>query len=207
MQKINPGNHGGTVDCGGFTVSFVNALHSSSWTKPNGEGIYLGNPLGLIVKAPGEPTLYHMGDTGIFGDMALIHEIYQPEVGIVPIGDRFTMGGEARCDGLQALLQVPPHRAAATTARSRCSTRSPEKFIAEMGADGQQGDCAGEGEGVRRSDGRLRLIERQAVALYSQPSFSSFGTSDVCRPDTVKRVAHLARISVSDEEAEACAAS
>ena len=61
---------------------------------PNGEIIYLGNPLGLIVKAPGEPTLYHMGDTGIFGDMALINEIHQPEIGIVPIGDRFTMGGK-----------------------------------------------------------------------------------------------------------------
>src|SRR6185503_2047624 len=31
VEKINPGNHGGAVDCGGFTVSFVNALHSSSW--------------------------------------------------------------------------------------------------------------------------------------------------------------------------------
>ena len=30
VEKVNPGNHGGTVDCGGFTVSFVNALHSSS---------------------------------------------------------------------------------------------------------------------------------------------------------------------------------
>ena len=38
VEKVNSGNHGGTVDCGGFTVSFVNALHSSSWTKPNGEG-------------------------------------------------------------------------------------------------------------------------------------------------------------------------
>ena len=33
-----------------------------------------------------------MGDTDIFGDMALIHEIYQPHIGLVPIGDRFTMG-------------------------------------------------------------------------------------------------------------------
>jgi L-ascorbate metabolism protein UlaG (beta-lactamase superfamily) len=92
VENVNPGNHGGTVDCGGFTVSFVNALHSSSYHRPDGHK-YLGNPLGLIVAAAGEPTLYHMGDTGIFGDMALINEIYRPQVGIVPIGDRYTMGG------------------------------------------------------------------------------------------------------------------
>jgi len=33
-----------------------------------------------------------MGDTGIFDGMKLIGEIYQPKVGLVPIGDRFTMG-------------------------------------------------------------------------------------------------------------------
>ena len=91
VKEVNPGNHGGTVDCGGFTVSFVNALHSSSWQRKDGQLVYLGNPLGLIVKAPGEPTLYHMGDTDIFGDMALIHEIHAPEVGLVPIGNRYTM--------------------------------------------------------------------------------------------------------------------
>ena len=34
-----------------------------------------------------------MGDTDIFSDMALIQELHQPQIGIVPIGDRFTMGG------------------------------------------------------------------------------------------------------------------
>ena len=33
-----------------------------------------------------------MGDTDIFSDMGLINEIYSPSIGIVPIGDRFTMG-------------------------------------------------------------------------------------------------------------------
>jgi len=92
VRSVNSGNHGGSVDCGGFSVSFVNAQHSSSiGAKPP---VYLGNPLGLIVTAPGEPVLYHMGDTGIFGDMALIAEIYRPEIGLVPIGDRYTMGGK-----------------------------------------------------------------------------------------------------------------
>jgi len=90
-QNINPGNTGGTVDCGGFHVSFTQALHSSGTVK-DGQSIYLGNPMGIVIKAPGEKTLYHMGDTDIFGDMALIDEIHAPKIGLVPIGDRFTMG-------------------------------------------------------------------------------------------------------------------
>lgn len=92
VETINPGNIGGAVDCGGFTVSLTQALHSSS-VMQNGKPIYLGNPMGLVVSLPGEPVVYHMGDTGIFSDMALIGELFRPEVGIVPIGDRFTMGG------------------------------------------------------------------------------------------------------------------
>lgn len=93
VENANPGNHGGTVDCGGFSTAFVNAVHSSS-VQQGDQIVYLGNPLGLIIKAPGEPVLYHMGDTDIFGDMALINEIHQPEIGIVPVGDRFTMGAK-----------------------------------------------------------------------------------------------------------------
>ena len=92
-KQINPGNHGGTIDCGGFTTTFVRADHSSSKQTGEGGNIYLGNPAGLILHAAGEKTLYHMGDTDIFGDMALINELHKPDVGIVPIGDRFTMGG------------------------------------------------------------------------------------------------------------------
>ncbi|MCO5066053.1 MAG: metal-dependent hydrolase [Rhizobiaceae bacterium] len=92
-SRINPGNTGGTVDCGGFTTTFVQALHSSSFSTGDGSNTYLGNPLGLVLHFPEDKTLYHMGDTDIFGDMALINELHEPAIGIVPIGDRFTMGG------------------------------------------------------------------------------------------------------------------
>jgi len=92
-SKINPGGIGGTVDCGSFTTTFVQALHSSSAGGEGGSNTYLGNPGGLVLHFPEAPTLYHMGDTDIFGDMALIQELHQPNIGIVPIGDRFTMGG------------------------------------------------------------------------------------------------------------------
>lgn len=91
--RINPGNTGGTVDCGGFTVTFVQALHSSSASGEGGHNTYLGNPLGLVLHFPDDKTLYHMGDTDIFSDMALVNELHEPAIGLVPIGDRFTMGG------------------------------------------------------------------------------------------------------------------
>ncbi|TIT84450.1 MAG: metal-dependent hydrolase, partial [Mesorhizobium sp.] len=81
------------VDCGLFTTTFVQALHSSSFGGQDGTNTYLGNPGGLVLHFPEDKTLYHMGDTDIFSDMGLINELHEPKIGIVPIGDRFTMGG------------------------------------------------------------------------------------------------------------------
>lgn len=92
VEKFDPMNTGGTTDQRGFTVTMVRADHSSGDIR-DGTPIYLGNPCGVIIKAPGEPTVYHMGDTDIFSDMGLINELHEPKIGIVPIGDRFTMGG------------------------------------------------------------------------------------------------------------------
>lgn len=93
VEKLDPGNTGGTVAHDGFTITFVNALHSSAMLTENGVSQALGNPNGLVFHFEDAPTLYHMGDTDIFSDMGLINELHQPEIGIVPIGDRFTMGG------------------------------------------------------------------------------------------------------------------
>jgi L-ascorbate metabolism protein UlaG (beta-lactamase superfamily) len=90
LEKFNPMNTGGTTQLDGFSVTLVRADHSSG-DMVGGTPIYLGNPCGAIVKAEGEPTVYHMGDTDIFSDMALISEIHQPRIAMVPIGDRFTM--------------------------------------------------------------------------------------------------------------------
>jgi Beta-lactamase superfamily domain len=61
----------------------------------SGVAIPLGHPNGIVVRAKGEPTIYHMGDTDIFSDMSLIAELYRPDIVMVPIGDRFTMGAES----------------------------------------------------------------------------------------------------------------
>lgn len=86
-EKLEPMNMGGTVSTPDFDLTLVQALHSSSTNN-----IPLGNPCGIVLRPKEGPIVYHMGDTDVFGDMALINELYQPEIGIVPIGDRFTMG-------------------------------------------------------------------------------------------------------------------
>ncbi|MEO1986064.1 MAG: metal-dependent hydrolase [Martelella sp.] len=93
VDKLEAGNTGGTIDFGNFTVTFTNALHSSAFITEDGVSHALGNPNGLMLHIDDEPTTYHMGDTDIFADMALINELHAPQVGLVPVGDRFTMGG------------------------------------------------------------------------------------------------------------------
>lgn len=131
VEKVNPGNHGGTVDCQGFTTTFVNALHSSALTNENGSNIYLGNPNGLVLHFPDDKTLYAMGDTDIFGDMALIQELHQPQVALVPVGDRFTMGGAVAALACRRFFSfevaIPCHYATFPLLDS-----SPDKFVQGM---------------------------------------------------------------------------
>jgi L-ascorbate metabolism protein UlaG (beta-lactamase superfamily) len=91
IDNINPGNTGGTVSCGEFTVTFTPALHSSGTTAA-GDSVYLDNPNGIVIKHLKAPAIDDMADTDVFGDMALINELHRPRLGMVPIGDRFTMG-------------------------------------------------------------------------------------------------------------------
>jgi L-ascorbate metabolism protein UlaG (beta-lactamase superfamily) len=105
LQKFSPMNTGGTTDQGGFTVTLVRADHSSG-DIINGMPVYLGNPCGVIIKAAGEPTVYHMGDTDIFSDMALIAEIYQPRIAMVPVGDRFTMGAATAAMAIKRFFKL-----------------------------------------------------------------------------------------------------
>jgi L-ascorbate metabolism protein UlaG (beta-lactamase superfamily) len=105
VEKLNPMNTGGTTELDGFSVSMVRADHSSG-SNEGDASVYLGNPHGLIVTAPGEPTIWHLGDTDIFSDMALISEIHQPKVAMVPIGDRFTMGAKTAAMAVKRFLNV-----------------------------------------------------------------------------------------------------
>jgi L-ascorbate metabolism protein UlaG (beta-lactamase superfamily) len=101
-DKLEPMNTGGTVSTPDFDLTLVNALHSSSNTA---EGVYLGNPNGIVIKPKSGPVVYHMGDTDMFAGMGLIAEFHKPEIGMVPIGDRFTMGAKSAAFACQKFFK------------------------------------------------------------------------------------------------------
>jgi L-ascorbate metabolism protein UlaG (beta-lactamase superfamily) len=86
-----PGNKGGSQMVGDFGITMTNAFHSNS-IDDHGLRIYGGEAGGYIVKLPGGVSIYHAGDTAVFGDMKLIGEMYKPHMACLPIGDVFTMG-------------------------------------------------------------------------------------------------------------------
>ncbi len=83
-------------------VKLTQATHSSSVTTDDGTIVYLGNPAGIIVDFDGK-TIYNTGDTGLFGDMALIGRMEKPDVVIMPIGDNYTMGID---DAVEAVRMI-----------------------------------------------------------------------------------------------------
>jgi L-ascorbate metabolism protein UlaG (beta-lactamase superfamily) len=70
------GNPGGSVVVGDVTVHIVPAMHSS---EP-------GRPIGFVLTFPDGRSLYHTGDTWVFGDMSLIDEIHHPSIILLGVG-------------------------------------------------------------------------------------------------------------------------
>lgn len=87
-------NLGGSYRYKDVTISMVEARHSSS-IQDGKQTLYAGEPVGFVIAAEGAPVLYHAGDTSLFSDMRVIKDLYAPEIGMIPIGDHFTMGPKA----------------------------------------------------------------------------------------------------------------
>ncbi len=91
LENVTGLNMGGTVaGPGGVSATFVPAVHSSGISGEAGivDG---GDPGGWVLAFDGGPTIYHAGDTMVFGDMALIGELWQPDIALLPIGGHYTM--------------------------------------------------------------------------------------------------------------------
>jgi L-ascorbate metabolism protein UlaG (beta-lactamase superfamily) len=91
LQGVRDMGIGGTQEVAGVTLTMTQAVHSGSLVE-GGRIMYLGGAAGFIIRAPHTPTIYFAGDTGLFGDMKMIGEIYKPEIAFLPIGDLYTMG-------------------------------------------------------------------------------------------------------------------
>jgi len=134
VENTDHGNTGGTLPHQDFDLTFVTALHSSS-NMVDGRPLYLGNPCGVVIATREDKTVYHMGDTDIFSDMALINELYAPTIGFVPMGDRYTMGARTAALACKRFFEfetvVPCHYGTFPVL-----DQTAEKFIAEMAGNG-----------------------------------------------------------------------
>ena len=102
VENISAMNKGGTQRLGEIEVTMVDAKHSSG-IEDDGKVVYAGEPAGFVVRLPGGLTMYHAGDTAVFGDMKLIGELYEPELACLPIGDLFTMGPREAAKAIRLL--------------------------------------------------------------------------------------------------------
>ena len=111
VTNVSAMNKGGTQTVGELEVTMVNAIHSCG-IKDGDQVIYGGEACGYIIRLPGGLTVYHAGDTAVFGDMKIIGELYKPDIALLPIGDFYTMGPREAALAillLRVLHVVPMH--------------------------------------------------------------------------------------------------
>lgn len=100
---VHPMHIGGAYDFGWVKVKLTQAFHGSSVIDENGIQ-YTGMPCGFLVTAEGK-TVYHAGDTGLFGDMEIIGRMNRIDLALLPIGDNFVMGAD---DAVEASVMLAP---------------------------------------------------------------------------------------------------
>ncbi len=113
-MMVTAGNMGGTLKLTDeVSVTLVPAVHSSGFQKePQAPIEYGGNPVGFVIHVKGGPTIYHTGDTDVFGDMQLLPKRWPIDVMLACIGGHFTMdpAGAARAAGfVRPKVIVPMH--------------------------------------------------------------------------------------------------
>ena len=97
VEDVRDPNLGGTITFDWGAVKLVPAWHTS--TTPKGT---VNTAAGLIVQIGGK-TIYHLGDTALFGDLELIGRRHAIDVALIPIGGHYTMD---RHDAVEAARMV-----------------------------------------------------------------------------------------------------
>jgi L-ascorbate metabolism protein UlaG (beta-lactamase superfamily) len=123
-DKVIAMNKGGTVTPigRGIKIHMVPAEHSSGidlkamglkWEPGSQSQVFTGAAVGYVVELENGFKIYHSGDTGVFGDMALINKFYAPNLALVCIGGHFTMDPEGAAYAVRELIRpeqvVPIH--------------------------------------------------------------------------------------------------
>lgn len=129
---------GRIVPAPGIKVTAVHAEHSSVyvWNNPatkKDETHPGGEPVGYIIELENGFRIWHMGDTGLFGDMKLIADYYKPDLVLLPIGGHFTMDPVDAAHALKDLIKpkfaIPMHYGTNPMIKG-----TPQELMQAMGA-------------------------------------------------------------------------
>ncbi len=131
-------NKGGTIEpFAGVKITQTHAEHSSELAFPNAVGkletMVGGEPVGYIIELENGFRIYHMGDTGLFGDMRFIAEYYKPDLLMIPIGGHFVMSpkdaAHATSQYFKAKFAIPMHYGTNPFLKG-----TPKEYIDALGA-------------------------------------------------------------------------
>lgn len=161
-QQLPRFNKGGTINpFPGVKITAVHAEHSSIYVAVNPatgeEQAYPGGePIGFIIELENGFKIYHAGDTGLFGDMALIEQLYKPDLALLPIGGHFTMGPQDAALAVNQYLKptyvIPMHYQT-----NPFNIGSPEDFVKYLGKSKTKALVLKPGETVR-FDAKKKLV-------------------------------------------------
>jgi L-ascorbate metabolism protein UlaG (beta-lactamase superfamily) len=95
VESTSDPNLGGTVEFEWGWVKLVQAFHTNTLPGDGDPyspetGVVVGPPAGLVINIGGT-TVYHLGDTCLFGDLKLIARRTPVDVALIPIGGHYTM--------------------------------------------------------------------------------------------------------------------
>ncbi len=122
----------------GVKITMVHAEHSSElvWKNPQTEKNEThvgGEPVGFVIELENGLKVYHMGDTGLFGDMKLIGEYYRPDVVLIPIGGHFVMDPKDAAFAINHWLK-PKHAVPMHYGTIPLLKGTPQEFIQALGS-------------------------------------------------------------------------
>jgi L-ascorbate metabolism protein UlaG (beta-lactamase superfamily) len=111
VKQVSAMNKGGTQTVGDIKVTMVHADHSCGITDGD-QIVYGGEACGYVIEFSNGVKIYHAGDTNVFGDMAIIRDLYVPDIAMIPIGDHYTMSPREAayaCSLLKPKTIIPMH--------------------------------------------------------------------------------------------------
>ena len=130
---------GGTITPLGpnIKITATHAEHSSEllWKNPatgKDETHVGGEPVGFIIELENGFKIFHMGDTGVFGDMKLIGEYYKPDLIMIPIGGHYVLSPKDAAyvtkEFLKPKFAIPMHYATNAFLKG-----TPEEYMQALG--------------------------------------------------------------------------